>query len=281
MNVAMSMRRWTSRARRHWTGYLGGSILAMFLVAAIFAPQLAAHEPNNVDLDASLRTPGVLNLLGTDQLGRDVFSRLVHGARSTMGIAIPVAISVTLLGIAVGLAAGYFGGWTDTGISTLLNALFALPGLVLSLAVLALLGSGHFGLLVALTASGWASFARIVRGPTLSVRETEYVVAARAVGASDIHILRRHVCPNILGPVLVLATLDLGTVVLAISALSFLGLGNQPPTAEWGAMLNDGRPYFRSHSHLMLVPGVAIFLLVLGANLLGDTLRDAFDPRHP
>jgi len=281
VNVSMMFRRWTSRARRHWIGYLGGGILAVFIASAIFAPQFATHEPNDVDLDVSLRTPGVPNLLGTDQLGRDVFSRLVHGARSTMGIAIPVAISVTFLGIVVGLAAGYFGGWTDTGISTLLNAVFALPGLVLSLAVLALLGSGHFGLLAALTASGWASFARIVRGPTLSVRETEYVVAARAVGASDIHILRRHVCPNILGPVLVLATLDLGTVVLAISALSFLGLGNQPPTPEWGTMLNDGRPYFRSHPHLMLVPGVAIFLLVLGTNLLGDTLRDAFDPRHP
>lgn len=281
MTVSMTIRRWTSKSRNYWTGYLGGGILVVFLVAAIFAPQFATHEPNKVDLDASLRTPGVSSLLGTDQLGRDVFSRVVHGTRSTMGIAIPVAISVTLLGLVVGLAAGYFGGWTDTIISTLLNALFALPGLVLSLAILALLGSGPIGLLVALTASGWASFARVVRGPTLVVRETEYVVAARAVGASDFHILRRHVCPNILGPVLVLATLDLGTVVLSISALSFLGLGNQPPTAEWGTMLNDGRPYFRSHPHLMFTPGVAIFLLVLGTNLLGDTLRDAFDPRRP
>ena len=281
MTDSMTIQRWTNRARRYWTGYLGGGILAVFLVAAIFAPQFAIHDPNEVDLDASLRTPGTSSLLGTDQLGRDVFSRLVHGTRSTMGIAVPVAVSVTLMGLVFGLVAGYFGGWSDTSISTLLNALFALPGLVLSLAILALLGSGSVGLLVALTASGWASFARVVRGPTLVVRETEYVMAARAVGASDVHILRNHVCPNILGPVLVLATLDLGTVVLAISALSFLGLGNQPPTAEWGTMLNDGRPYFRSHPHLMLVPGVAIFLLVLGTNLLGDTLRDAFDPRRP
>lgn len=281
MTDSMTIQRWTNRARRYWTGYLGGGILAVFLVAAIFAPQFAIHDPNEVDLDASLRTPGTSSLLGTDQLGRDVFSRLVHGTRSTMGIAVPVAVSVTLMGLVFGLVAGYFGGWSDTSISTLLNALFALPGLVLSLAILALLGSGSVGLLVALTASGWASFARVVRGPTLVVRETEYVMAARAVGASDVHILRKHVCPNILGPVLVLATLDLGTVVLAISALSFLGLGNQPPTAEWGTMLNDGRPYFRSHPHLMLVPGVAIFLLVLGTNLLGDTLRDAFDPRRP
>ncbi len=280
MTVSMTIRKWTGRARRYWTGYLGGGILAVFLVTAVFAPQFATHEPNKVDLDTSLRTPGALNLLGTDQLGRDVFSRLVHGARSTMGIAIPVAISVTLLGIVVGITAGYFGGWTDNTISTLLNALFALPGLVLSLAVLAILGSGPMALLVALTASGWASFARIVRGPALVVRETEYVLAARAVGASDTHILKKHVCPNILGPVLVLATLDLGTVVLAISALSFLGLGNQPPTPEWGTMLNDGRPYFRSHPYLMLAPGMAIFLLVLGTNLLGDTLRDAFDPRR-
>ena len=195
----MRISRWASRARRHWTGYLGGGILAVFIASAIFAPQVATHEPNNVDLDVSLRTPGAPNLLGTDQLGRDVYSRLVHGTRSTMGIAIPVAISVTLLGVVVGLAAGYFGGWTDTGISTVLNALFALPGLVLSLAVLALLGSGHFGLLVALTASGWASFARIVRGPTLSVRETEYVVAARAVGASDIHNLEAARLPQHFG----------------------------------------------------------------------------------
>lgn len=241
---------------------------------------MAPQNPNKVDLTSTLQGPGPQHFLGTDQLGRDMFSRLLYGARSTLWLAIPVVLAVAAIGIVVGLVTGYFGGWIDTVVSAALNALFALPGLVLSLAILALLGPGRLSLLVALIAAGWAGFARIVRGPVLVVRESGYVEAASTLGASDLQILRRHVLPNIVGPILVLATLDLGSVVLSISALSFLGLGDRPPAAEWGSMLNDGRTYFRSHPHLMVLPGICIFLVVLCANLVGDTLRDLLDPRH-
>ena len=276
----MSLSGWARGVRRRWIGFAGGIILGLFLLAGILASVIAPQDPNKIDLTADLLGPGPRHFLGTDQLGRDVFSRLLYGARSTLGLAIPITLAVTAIGIVVGLVAGYFGGWIDMIISALLNALFALPGLVLTLAVLALLGPGRLSLLVALIAAGWASFARIVRGPVLVIRESGYVESARAIGATDRRILIRHVLPNVLGPILVLATLDFGTVLLSIAALSFLGLGERPPAAEWGTMLNDGRPYFRSHPLLMVLPGLCIFLLVLGANLLGDTLRDVFDPRH-
>lgn len=274
----MRLATWAGRGHRHWTGFAGMLILGLFLLAGILAPVIAPRDPNEVDLAADLLGPGPQHLLGTDNLGRDVFSRLLYGARSTLGLAIPIALTVTAIGVVVGLAAGYFGGWIDAVVSALLNALFALPGLVLTLAILAMLGPGRLSLFAALIASGWVSFARIVRGPVLVTRESGFVESARAIGASDLRIIRRHVLPNIVGPILVLATLDLGTVVLSIAALSFLGLGERPPAAEWGSMLNDGRVYFRLHPHLMVLPGICIFLLVLGANLLGDSLRDLLDP---
>jgi len=270
----------TAGLRRRWTGLAGGVTVAIFLLMGLLAPVLPVQSPNQVDLSVALQAPESKHWLGTDHLGRDILSRLIYGGRSTLGLAIPVALAVTAIGVVVGLVAGYFGGWIDTVISALLNAFFALPGLILSLAILALLGPGRISLLVALIAAGWAGFARVVRGPVIVVRESGYVEAATAVGASDLHILRRHVLPNILGPILVLATLDLGGVVLHIAALSFLGLGDRPPAAEWGAMLNDGRVYFRLHPQLMVLPGICIFLVVLGANLLGDTLRDLLDPRR-
>ncbi len=276
----MSPSRWARGLWRHWTGFAGGIVLGLLLLAGVLAPVMAPQNPNKIDLTATLQGPGPQHSLGTDQLGRDMFSRLLYGARSTLWLAIPVVLAVAAIGIVVGLVTGYFGGWTDTVVSAVLNALFALPGLVLSLAILALLGPGRLSLLVALIAAGWAGFARIVRGPVLVVRESGYVEAASTLGASDLQILRRHVLPNVVGPIVVLATLDLGSVVLSISALSFLGLGDRPPAAEWGSMLNDGRTYFRSHPHLMVLPGICIFLVVLSANLVGDTLRDMLDPRH-
>ena len=186
-------------------------MLGLLLLAGVLAPVMAPQNPNKIDLTATLQAPGPQHSLGTDQLGRDMFSRLLYGARSTLLLAIPVVLAVAAIGIVVGLVTGYFGGWTDTVVSAVLNALFALPGLVLSLAILALLGPGRLSLLVALIAAGWAGFARIVRGPVLVVRESGYVEAASTLGASDLQILRRHVLPNIVGPIVVLATLDLGS----------------------------------------------------------------------
>lgn len=255
-------------------------LLLWFGLLALLAPVFAPASPLQVNLDGALRAPGTAGAwLGTDQLGRDILSRLLHGGRATLSLAFPVALIVTAIAVTIGLTAGYFGGWIDMILSGCINTLLALPGLVISLAILAILGPGRGGLLVALVAAGWAGFARLIRGTTLALRQAEYVEAAVALGASHPQILWRHILPNLAAQVLVIATLDLGSVILSIAALSFLGLGDQPPAADWGAMLNDGRPFFRTYPHLMVLPGLCIFLVVLGANLLGDAMRDLTDPR--
>jgi peptide/nickel transport system permease protein len=264
---------------RRWWGVLAAGILLALVSLGLTAPLLAPLPPNRIDLKQALQGPSATHWLGTDQLGRDLASRLLYGTRSTLSIALPVVLAVAALGVSVGLAAGYYGRWLDAGISMLLNAQFALPNLVLSLAILALLGTGRLSLIIALIAANWAGFARMVRGPVLQLRETGYVEAARATGASDGRILLRHVLPNVIGPILVLASLELGSITLSVAALSYLGLGDRAPAAEWGAMLNDGRPYFRSQPWLMALPGLCICLVALAANLLGDLLRDLLDPR--
>lgn len=266
---------------RRWTGPIGAVVLATIAAALIAGPILAIPDPNRIDLGRALAGPSPGHWLGTDHLGRDILSRLLHGGRAAIGLAVPVTIVVAAIGLLVGTVSGYFGGWIDGVVAALLNGLLALPGLVLSLAILALVGPGRGGLFVALIAVRWIGPARIIRGLAIATREAGYVEAARALGATDLQILRRHILPAVVGPAIVLATLDLGTVLLAIATLGFLGLGDQPPAAEWGAMLNDGRPFFRSHPALMILPGACIFLVVLGANLLGDALRDVFDRSGP
>ncbi|MBI2911330.1 MAG: ABC transporter permease [Chloroflexi bacterium] len=261
-------------------GIAGGAILLLVALAVSVGPLLDPGNPNEVDLATGLRGPGPDHWLGSDQLGRDVMLRLLYGGRSALSLAVPAALAVTGIGVALGLLSGYFGGWLDLLVAGLLNALLALPGLILSLAVLALLGPGRLSLLAALVAAGWIGLARLSRAAVLVLREAGYVEAARAVGAPDTRILLHHILPNTLGLVAVLAALELGSMLLAMAALSFLGLGEQPPAADWGVMLNDGRPYFRTYPHLMLLPGLCIFLVALGANLLGDALRDILDPRR-
>ncbi len=261
-------------------GIAGGAILLLVALTVSLGPLLDSHDPNQVDLARGLQGPGPEHWLGSDQLGRDILLRLLHGGRAALGLAVPATLAVTAIGVALGLASGYFGGWLDLLVAGLLNALLALPGLILSLAILALLGPGRPSLLAALVAAGWIGLARLSRAAALVLREAGYVEAARALGAPDSRILLQHILPNILGLVAVLAALELGSILLAMAALSFLGLGEQPPAADWGVMLNDGRPYFRTYPHLMLLPGLCIFLVALGSNLLGDALRDLLDPRR-
>jgi ABC-type dipeptide/oligopeptide/nickel transport system permease subunit len=216
--------------------------------------------------------------LGADHLGRDELSRLLYGGRATLGTASVVLAMVMIIALVVGASSGYYGGWLDTLLMGLVDLLLAFPGLILAVAIAGTLGPSLINVLIAMAAVWWAGYARLIRGMVLAMREREFVEAARAIGASDRRIMINHIARNILGPFVVLATLDMGSIVLGIAGLNFLGLGAQPPTPEWGAMLNDARPFLQSAPQLLLYPGAAIVLVVLGFNLLGDGLRDLLDP---
>ena len=274
------------RRRRQWTALLRepGTALGLFLVvslllAGLFAPWLPLDDPTEIDLPDRLLPPSPGHLLGTDHLGRDTFSRIVHGARMTLlAAAATLALSMTIA-LTVGILSGYHGGWPDTALMGVVDLLLAFPSLILALAVAGALGPGLFNVLLAAGAVWWVGHARIIRGVTLGARQMEYVTAARAAGAGNRRIILRHIAPNILGPIVVIASLDVGWIILGIAGLNFLGLGAQPPTPEWGAMLNDARPHLQTAPRLLLLPGSAIFIAVLGFNLLGDGLRDLLDPR--
>ncbi|MDE2785458.1 MAG: ABC transporter permease subunit [Chloroflexota bacterium] len=275
-----------SRRRRQWTALLRepGTALGLFLVvslllAGLLAPWLPLDDPTEIDLPQRLLSPSTEHLLGTDHLGRDTFSRIVHGARMTLlAAAVTLALSMTIA-LTVGILSGYHGGWLDTALMGVVDLLLAFPSLILALAVAGALGPGLFNVLLAAGAVWWVGHARIIRGVTLGARQMEYVTAARAAGAGNLRIILRHIAPNILGPIIVIASLDVGWIILGIAGLNFLGLGAQPPTPEWGAMLNDARPHLQTAPRLLLLPGAAIFVAVLGFNLLGDGLRDLLDPR--
>ena len=275
-----------SRRRRQWIALLQepGTALGLFLVvslllAGLLAPWLPLDDPAKINLPERLLSPSTEHLLGTDHLGRDTFSRVVHGARLTLlAAAATLALSMTIA-LTVGILSGYHGGWPDTALMGVVDLLLAFPSLILAIAVAGALGPGLFNVLLAAGAVWWVGHARIIRGVTLGARQMEYVTAARAAGAGNPRIILRHIAPNILGPIVVIASLDVGWIILGIAGLNFLGLGAQPPTPEWGAMLNDARPHLQTEPRLLLLPGAAIFVAVLGFNLLGDGLRDLLDPR--
>ena len=258
---------------------LGLILVVSLLLAGLAAPWSPLADPTKINLPERLLSPSPEHLLGTDHLGRDTFSRLIHGARATLLAAAATLILSMTVAVTVGMLSGYYGGWPDTALMGVVDMLLAFPSLILALAVAGALGPGLLNVLLAVGAVWWVGHARIIRGITLGEREMAYVTAARASGASDRRIILRHIAPNILGPIVVLASLDFGWIILGIAGLSFLGLGAQPPTPEWGAMLNDARPHLQTAPHLILLPGAAIFVAVLGFNLLGDGLRDLLDPR--
>ncbi len=270
--------------RRHLrptaTGVMGLLMLFTLVVAALVAPLIAPYDPLAIDLQRTLVPPGRAHLLGTDHLGRDVLSRLLVGARVSLGAAGFTVVVVTTVGVVLGTVAGFYGGWTDEIIMRIVDTVLAFPSIILALVVVGLLGPGLRNLILGLTLVRWAGCARLVRSLVLSVREREFIRAAYSIGACNRRIIIRHVLPSILGPVVVMATLDLGNVLLSMSGLSFIGLGVQLPQPEWGAMVSYAQLHAQTAPWLAISPGLAIVAAVLSANLLGDTLRDFLDPRY-
>jgi peptide/nickel transport system permease protein len=257
---------------------VGAAIVLVAVVAAILGPMLAGVDPAVQQLPLRLEGPSAAHWFGLDELGRDIFARVLSGARISLLVGVVVVSVSATVGIALGAIAGYFGGLIDETISRVIDILLAFPGLLLAIALVAVLGPSLTNVVLALTSIGWVGYARLVRGQVLRAREFEFVQAARALGAPTRRILTRHVIPTAIPAVTVQATLGMGGAILAEAALSFLGLGVQPPTPSWGTMLNGGRVHLLDAPHLTIFPGLAIAILVLGFNFLGDGLRDALDP---
>jgi peptide/nickel transport system permease protein len=268
------------RARTPLMLRLGGAIVVIAALAALVGPLVAPFDPSAQDLAARLARPSLAHPFGLDELGRDILARVLAGARISFLVGgVVVTVSATV-GTILGSIAGYFGGLLDDVISRVIDTLLAFPGLLLAIALVAVLGPSLGNVLLALTIIGWVSYARVVRGQVLRAREFEYVQAARALGAGPLRILGRHAIPTALPAVVVQATLGMAGAIIGESALSFLGLGVQPPTPSWGSMLNGGRAHLLDAPHLAIFPGLAIALLVLGFNFLGDGLRDLTDPKR-
>jgi peptide/nickel transport system permease protein len=258
-------------------GLIGAALLLAFVLMAIFAPWIAPYDPNAQDF-ARLRPPSAENWFGTDQLGRDVLSRVIHGARISLPYAMQLVVLSAVIGTVLGALAGYFGGWVDGVIMRAADLVMAFPDIILAMAVVAALGPSLFNAVLAVVIVAWPIYARVTRAMILSIRDEAYMQSSRLLGASSARALWVDVRPNVAGPLAVLATLEYGHAVLILSGLSFLGLGAQPPDAEWGSMVSEGSKYFDLW-WMSVFPGLAILLVVLAANFLGDTLRDALDPR--
>jgi peptide/nickel transport system permease protein len=256
---------------------LGMVIIGIFTLAALFAPWLAPHDPIAQNLGQRLQPPSWTYPLGTDDLGRCVLSRMIHATRISLRIGLLVVSITAISGSIIGLFSGYTGGITDELIMRATDVFLAFPGIVLALVVAGVLGPGLTNTMLALALIGWTGYARLVRGCVLSTREKTFVEATQVLGAGHVYIMFRHILPEVLGPVLVMATLGMGWTILSSAALSFLGLGAQPPVPEWGAMLSSGRPYLRTAWHLSTFPGLAIMVVVLAFNFLGDGLNDALN----
>ncbi len=267
------------RLRRNRAAVIGGIVVLLFIAIALLAPLITPYDPNDGDLTQRLKPFSREHLLGTDALGRDLLSRVIYGARISLQIQI-VSVSLALvIGTLLGMVGGYYGGRFDHLIMRLMDILLAFPGIFLAISIIAALGPGLLNLMLAAGIYSVPQFARIVRGSILTLKEKEFVEAARAVGESDVNILFRYLLPNSMAPIIIQTTLRMATVLLTASGLSFLGLGVQPPTAEWGAMLSNARAYIVTAPHVATVPGLAIMLVVMGFNLFGDGLRDSLDPR--
>ena len=266
--------------RRSHAAVLGLGLVAALAVAALLAPLLTGHDPNEVDTTRRLArplTPG--HPLGTDEFGRDMTARLLHGARISLAVGLAATALAALAGSLCGLVAGLGGGWVDHAIMRSIDTLMAFPYFLLAIAIIAALGPGLVNGMIAIAVVNIPFYGRIVRGTVLAVRETEYVQAARALGVTELGLALRHVLRNCLAPIIVAVTLNVGGMITALAGLSFLGLGVQPPVSDWGSMLSSSRQYINVAPHVAALPGLAIFLAVLGFNLLGDGLRDALDPR--
>ena len=267
-------------ARHNPLATVGVVLVAVFVFCALFAPWIAPQDPAHIDLPNRLQPPSSQHLAGTDELGRDILSRLIWGARISMFVGSSVVVCSLALGLLIGSLAGYYGGRIDRFVNiVLMNAFLSFPGILIAIAFVAFRGPGIFNLVLALSLGGWVGYARLVRAQVLAVREREFVEAARALGAGDLHIITRHILPNIIQPVIVQAAIGMAGAILAEATMSFLGLGVPPPTASWGSMLNDARSHLFDAPHLVLFPAVTVMLAVLAFNFIGDALRDVLDPR--
>ncbi|HSL60380.1 MAG TPA: ABC transporter permease [Desulfotignum sp.] len=277
-NTASGSRGW-AKLKRNRAALAGGMLLLIYLVCALGAPVLFKGDPSAPDLMHSLSPPSRAYFLGTDELGRSILGRILYGARVSLLIAVGVVGVGLVIGVPVGLVSGYYGGKTDFIIQRFTDMMLAFPGFLLALALVAILGVGLKNTVISIGISMIPLYIRLVRGCVLTVKEEVYVEAARACGTRDLNIIRRHILPNVLAPIIIQTSLGMGTAILFAAGLGFLGIGVQPPTPEWGSMLGSARAYMMGKPHVATFPGIAIFLAVLSFNLLGDGLRDAFDPR--
>ena len=276
--------RQAGRPRRSIMRWVPIILIALFVLAAIFAPLLAPYDPNSQNLLGRMRPPGTVSrsfhyLLGSDELGRDLLTRLIYGARVSLFVAIASVVLSGVVGVLLGMLAGYLRGWVELIVMRLVDVFLSIPAILLAIITVAVLGTGLVNVIVVLALTRWPRYARIAYGQTLSVANMPYVRLAAFMGASTPRVLLRHILPNIIGAVTVVATLEFGLMVLFEAGLSFLGLGVQPPTASWGAMLSSGRNYLATAWWIATFPGLCLFLLILAVNLIGDDLRDRFDPR--
>lgn len=280
-STAISFRRRVAgNARHNPLAAIGVVLVFVFVAFAFFAPWIAPQDPAAIQLATRLDRPSYAHWFGTDELGRDILSRIIYGARISMLVGSSVVVASLGIGLIIGSIAGYYGGMIDRFVNVILmNAFLSFPGILIAIAFVAFRGPGIFNLVIALSIGGWVGYARLVRGQVLAAREREFVEAARALGASDVRIVVHHILPNIIQPVVVQAAIGMAGAILAEATMSFLGLGVPPPTASWGTMLNDGRAHLFDAPHLVLFPALAVMLAVLSFNFIGDALRDYLDPR--
>jgi ABC-type dipeptide/oligopeptide/nickel transport system permease subunit len=267
------------RLLRSKSALIGGMVLLAIVLAALLAPLISPYDPIKTSQRTSLEAPSLAHLMGTDRFGRDVLTRVLWGGRLSLPVGFVSVVIAAVVGVALGLIAGYYGGRLDAVIMRFVDLLLAFPGILLALAIVAVLGASLLNLMIAVGIASIPDYVRITRGTVLSVKEREFVLAARTVGIRDSAIIQRHILPNVLAPLIVLATLGMAAAIITASALSFLGLGIKPPTPEWGNMLAEGREFLQHAWWVAFFPGLAIMLTVFAINLLGDGLRDALDPR--
>ena len=267
------------RFRKNKMSLAAAIMIVLLLGVGVFSPQIATHEPNRQDFGSVLQSPSADHWFGTDELGRDIFSRVVYGARLSLVISVLAVGIGGLVGVTIGLLGGYYGGIVDTLVGRLIDILLSFPGILIAMLIAVALRAGIFAVVVAVAVYSVPTFARLSRSAALATKQREFVESAHAAGASQARIIVRHVLLNSFGPILVYATLLLGSAILTAAALSFLGVGVPPPTAEWGAMINAGRAHMRHSPHIVFFPGMAIFVTVLSFNIVGDALRDILDPK--
>lgn len=267
------------RLKRNKTAIFGLVFVILLIFIAVFAKYIAPHNPDIQNLDARLKPPTAVHLLGTDDFGRDILSRIIYGARVSLLVGVISEGIALFIGLVLGALAGYYGGKVDNLIMRLCDVMFAFPELLFCIGIMFALGPGIYNVFIAIGIVGWAGYARLLRGQILSIKQTEFVEAAKATGASDVRIIFKHIFPNTLAPIIIMLTLRIPGAIMSEASLSFLGLGVQPPMASWGSMIYDGRSFLRTFPWLSVTPGIAIMLTVLSFNLLGDGVRDAFDPR--